>query len=177
MNPKWPPLASSRFGPSTAAPPAQWKDTRYIANNAHWPNFRMDDTPRMRRYLAPSERSPLSLNNALPSLRRRCRFCRFLCTRDDVRADRFHLFCSEDLFVRRHPVGRSRAAEHDGLEGIEDLRARIAEIGQGTGYRIQPVAEETMTVEQQGSFMHCLRILFRRNGGYGRVFVSVWRRF
>jgi len=28
-NPRWPPLASSRFGPSTAAPPAQWKESRF----------------------------------------------------------------------------------------------------------------------------------------------------
>src|ERR1017187_5932009 len=48
MNPKWPPLASSRFGPSTAAPPAQWKERRYIANNAHWPNFRMADDPTFK---------------------------------------------------------------------------------------------------------------------------------
>src|ERR1035437_779545 len=33
MNPKWPPLASSRFGPSTAAPPAQWKESRFFCPN------------------------------------------------------------------------------------------------------------------------------------------------
>src|ERR1019366_4976455 len=33
MNPKWPPLASSRFGPSTAAPPAQWKERRFSTPN------------------------------------------------------------------------------------------------------------------------------------------------
>src|SRR5450631_1529513 len=37
MNPKWPPLASSRFGPSTAAPPAQWKESRFPD---HWHSFR-----------------------------------------------------------------------------------------------------------------------------------------
>src|ERR1039457_2478445 len=43
MNPKWPPLASSRFGPSTAAPPAQWKESRF-----HGPNPAQAQSPKLR---------------------------------------------------------------------------------------------------------------------------------